>query len=667
MFTRPPFLRRAPLWGLTLLALALALALSWARHQSWIVPARSHEVRPTTGAIERRASGAPLLPAVYLDADGLYWLRYARDVLSGSALRVRHAAQDNVPAGREVHWSSPLPWSLALAAKLRAPLAGVPAAGLLASTAVWLNPLFFGLFLIGTAGILSRRLGPWTAGFLVLALACLPPVHKDFSAARIDHHGLVDVFSLWMPLLLLGGLDGLRADASSARRWFVAAGVAGGLGLWLQASLQLIVVAAALAALFLRSVLAPVGAAPEEDEAARCWRAWAVAGALVSLAVYLLEYFPAHLGLRLEVNHPLYALAWWGATESSLQIRRMRRAGRFSTRRVAVLLAGLLPALLTAGLIARGGERFFLLSSPLLRRIHAQIGEFAPLLALFQGSARWSLLYLFGLLPFVALGGLPLLVSRRIPAPTKTGLGLAFASALLAAVLCLRHVRYASLLALALWAAAAAGLLALEAGAFSRRWKSAVLGALAVGCGLAGGVEFRQARAALEQPLAQTGLRSQIILRDVARELAGLPGFAGSRVLCGYDEAPALQAFADVATTGGLYWENLAGLRAATLVFSATDDAEARRVLAERGMGWIVLNGTPRSVAAWTFNRRGAVDEAAVRASLAFRLATRSGVPSWLEQIPFDRLPLATLGSFVVYRVIPETAGPPDTAATAPR
>jgi len=665
MFPRSSIRRLVPLGSCTLLALAFVLALSWARHQSWLAPARVHDVRPT-GAIERRAPDAPLLPAVYLDADAEYWLRYAGDILAGPAGRIRRAAQDNVPAGREVHWSSLLPWSMAGLARLSALFTGVPATERLAPTAVWLNPLFFCVFLVGTAGLLSRRLESWTAGLLVLALACLPPVHKDFSAARIDHHGLIDVFSLWMPLLLLGGLEGLRAGRASARRWFLAAGIAGGIGLWLQASLQLILVAGALAALFLRAAGAPPAAPGEEDETARCWRAWAVAGALVSLGAYLLEYFPAHLGWRLEVNHPLYALAWWGATEAMLHVRRIRRDKRLSAARAAALLAGLLPAVLAAGLIRWGGERFFLLSSPLLQRIHAQIGEFAPLLALFQGSARWSLLYLFGLLPFVALGGLPLLLDRKLPAPTKTGLGVALASALLAAGLCLRHVRYASLLALALWAVAAAVLLALEAGAFPRRWKSAVLAALAAGCAIGIVVEFRQARAALERPLAQPVLRSQIILRDVARELAGLPGFAGSRVLCGYDEAPALHAFAGVATTGGLYWENLAGLRAATLVFSATGDAEARRLVAERGLAWIVLNGTPQSVAAWTFNRRGAVDEAAVRASLAFRLATRTRIPPWLEQVPFERLPLATLGSFVVYRVIPETAGPPDRAAPAP-
>ena len=43
------------------------------------------------------------------------------------------------------------------------------------------------------------------------------------------------------------------------------------------------------------------------------WGAWALGGAATSLGVYLIEYFPAHMGSwELRVNHPLYGLAWLG-------------------------------------------------------------------------------------------------------------------------------------------------------------------------------------------------------------------------------------------------------------------------------------------------------------------------------------------------------------------
>ena len=45
------------------------------------------------------------------------------------------------------------------------------------------------------------------------------------------------------------------------------------------------------------------------------WRLWGRVGAALSLVFYLIEYTPSHLAMRLEVNHPFYALAWWGGAE----------------------------------------------------------------------------------------------------------------------------------------------------------------------------------------------------------------------------------------------------------------------------------------------------------------------------------------------------------------
>ncbi|HVU39314.1 MAG TPA: hypothetical protein VHC95_13350 [Opitutales bacterium] len=43
------------------------------------------------------------------------------------------------------------------------------------------------------------------------------------------------------------------------------------------------------------------------------WRVWGASAGLASLFFYLLEYAPSHFTMRLEVNHPLYALALLGA------------------------------------------------------------------------------------------------------------------------------------------------------------------------------------------------------------------------------------------------------------------------------------------------------------------------------------------------------------------
>ena len=45
--------------------------------------------------------------------DGKWWVIHTERMLRAGAFRVRDCSQDNSPAGREVHWSSGLMWSLA--------------------------------------------------------------------------------------------------------------------------------------------------------------------------------------------------------------------------------------------------------------------------------------------------------------------------------------------------------------------------------------------------------------------------------------------------------------------------------------------------------------------------------------------------------------------------
>ena len=645
--------RATPLWTLTLLALLFWGAFNQLQQRAWFSAACRSQARPD-GQFEDLAPDAPPLPAVYLDNDSLYWLHNAAGLLAGGSWRPRHTDWDNAPWGRANHWSSPLIWGMAGSARLAALFTDRPAAELLPVVSPWINPVLFALFLIATAIFLGRRFDPWIAGLLVLSLATLPPILRSFGVLHIDHHGLIDIPALWMPLFLLLGITG---DRRSGRGWFWAAGVMGGLGLWLQASHQLIPIAGTLFALLLWALFsrpplpAAKGVAADDPLAPGPWRIWAGAGALVSLAAYALEYAPAHLGLQLEVNHPLYALSWWGGAEAVLAIAGARRERNWTPRRLAVLAAGALPAVVTLLLIRRGPEQWFMVSSPFLLRICEQIKEFQPLLGTLRGVNPLLLFLLFNTLPLIALLGIGLAFSRTLPVRERLGLHLALAALLPAFGLCLRHARYSSLLAAALWTTAAAVFLALSRLPPRRkgRWLPPAL--LAGGC--ATGLLLTLA------PLANPRLPfmpvdrwvPQMLQRDVARELATLPGFPAGGVLCSYNLAPALQAFAGAATTGGLYWENTPGLRAAAEFFAATDDAEARRLLRERDIRWVVLEAKPGSEKTWVYARHGAGPRPDPRATLAFRLAAPGRAPAWLEAVPPETIPLAAKAAYRVYRV----------------
>jgi len=60
------------------------------------------------------------------------------------------------------------------------------------------------------------------------------------------------------------------------------------------------------------------------------------------------------------------------------------------------------------------------------------------------------------------------------------------------------------------------------------------------------------------------------------------------------------------------------------------------------------------------------VPDEEVRASLAFRLATRTRIPAWLKQVPFAEIPLTAQASFVVYRVVSRPGTPQKTTIPAP-
>jgi hypothetical protein len=654
----------APRWGLTLFALLFWGAFNQLQHRAWFAISCHSEARPN-GEFEDRAPDAKPLPAVYLDNDSLYWLHNATELLEGGSWRPHHTDWDNVPWGRPNHWSSPLIWAMAGTTRVASLFTNRPAVELLPVVSPWINPVLFALFLGATAILLGRRFSPWIAGLLVLSLATLPPIMRSFTVLHIDHHGLVDIPALWMSLFLLFGVVGRSesrdvaaiASKQTHRGWFLAAGILGGVGLWLQASHQLILIAGTLSSLLLWSLFSrpPLsiskGARTDDLLNPGPWRAWAGAGALVSLVAYALEYAPAHLGMQLEVNHPLYALSWWGGTEAVLAIARSRRQRKWTPLRLAIIAGGVLPVVITILLMRYGPEQWFAVSSPFLQRIHEQIREFQPLLSTLRGVNPLLLFLLFNSLPLIALLGMGLWGSRTLPARERMGLHLALFTLLPALVLCLRHARYSSLLAATLWGMAVAVFLALSHPPLGRKWHRLPPALLASGCAMSLLFTLSPLFNARLPFMPVDRWVPQMLHRDIARELATLPDFPKSRVLCSYTIAPNLQAFSGAQTTGGLYWENIEGLRAATEFFSATNEAEARRILQERDIRWIVLEAKPGAEKTWIYYQYGNTRQSSIRETMAFRLTAPGRAPDWLERIPHGKLPLATKASFQIYRV----------------
>jgi hypothetical protein len=111
-------------------------------------------------------------------------------------------------------------------------------------------------------------------------------------------------------------------------RWFVGSAAAAAVALWVSAATAVpVLVGIGLGALL---TLSPLVGSPSASGTWRAepalWRLWGATGAALSLLFYVIEYAPAHFGVRLEVNHPLYAAAWLGAGDVLFRCgRRLQR------------------------------------------------------------------------------------------------------------------------------------------------------------------------------------------------------------------------------------------------------------------------------------------------------------------------------------------------------
>lgn len=534
--------------------------------------------------------------------DGRWWVIHAAEVVKGNTFRVRYTKLDNAPEGREVHWSSGLVWLLALLAHVISVVSGRPALDCLPEAAFWAGPamLVFSLCLLGFLAF--RRFGPALAGILVLIFTTSTLIYQGFRAGEADHHGLVCAFASACLLCLVSGGGGLVRKSGrpsfltgadflpprpAAKRWMIASGIFGGAALWVSAASIIPILAGcgigALAVGFVRP-------GEECDLDPLLWRKWGVAGCLSSLFFYLLEYFPNHMGWRLEVNHPLYALAWLGAGD--LLCRCLRLVNEKATREVLISnLTGAVPSALAVLapviLILSSPPLFFWVSDRFVLMLHneciqefksfprylSENGKFAPILEMFM----WPV--------FVVVGALYLRARGMLSRGWQALLVLALFPALVMQVLAFLQIRW-SVLSMGLWAICA---LVLFAAFVNRRLEAS--SKVFVGCSAVWLVVATLTFPALcLVSLTQVNLLKNnlpklvipaVLLRDVAHRLVQSSPDELPVVLSGPGSSTELNYYAGVKTIGTFYWENRDGLKKAARMFAASTEEEAKQRLVD--------------------------------------------------------------------------------------
>ena len=578
----------------------------------------------------------PQTMATFADADGNYWFLYARQMLTEGRWRIHWTTLDNTPFGRPVHWSSSYSWWMILLAKARAVVGGGTALDHLAWAADNGEAILHALFVAAFVALFWRRAGAAKTAVGALLLATLEPLATDLAFARPDHHGLHDG-------AVLAGLSCLACalwpDERRRRGWIIAASFFCAMGIWIGATAQFLILGAVALGGCVWPFLCPKGVAA--DESAPLWRLWGWAGGGFALAFFALEYAPGPWPFRLEVNHPLFALAWIGLGEFTARFQSARAAGRLFTP--GMLVAGVAVAQLPLTILALPAA-IYSPRDPIIAALFRLGGETTPIL---QTSMASKAAY-FALLAIALAGMLGARTAARagrLPAVMPVSLAAAFLLLLVAAM----QVRWAGL-------ATAAVLVAWMAPV--PPWRPGWLRLVAAFAALASSGfslwQFRRGSSDLAYSYMNVDWQA---VRDLGLFLRQSADGRPLRIIT--DQANAnyvwLHDFAGVELVGSQYWECVDGIRDSTAFWLSTDDAAARAICRKRGVTHVVMKARPASVMTGAFMGDGDTDAATVKRTLVYRLGgPQPAPPAWLEQVPLPRAnALVGVNNTRLFRVLP--------------
>jgi len=575
-------------------------------------------------------------------ADTAHWVMQTQDMFAHGEWRIRHVDYDNAPAGREVHWSSPVHWWLAITAWLDHLVSGRPIGISVERAAVIAGPVSFGILLLGLIPLLSRYFSPTAAMLTVIGAVTTYPFYIDFVPGHAGHHAAVNLCCMATVLFMLAGsFRAAREPAArrAVRAWFVASGLTAATGLWISAATQTPVLIGVglglLAGTWFARGSRPQLAWIHDPVLLRCW---GFAGCAMSVTAYLIEYFPSHFGFRLEVNHPLYALAFAGAGEAlALGTRAIDGGIRVLTRRevnrgiAAAAAVAVLPVTL-----AITSPRTFVVADPFVWHLHTDyIAEFQGLIRyLISTHFSWTVVGLCAPM-LLLLAPFTLVIRRGTPPGAKGLVVFALLPALVTLLLGWSQVRWLGLAYAVSVPALAIFFRIVESSGTARRGSAALW---AGACGLLllpGAVSaVQRTRAGGDFTNEEIRLLAQ---RDVAHWLRQREGRKPVVVASAPDSTSKLAYQGGLAGLGTLYWENVEGLKNAAALFE-TPSADAAHALVRRlGVTHIVFFSWDAFGLAMVKLARGLPPGSPIPTdSFMAGLLGATVPPVWLRAVPFS-------------------------------
>jgi MFS family permease len=573
------------------------------------------------------------------------WLDQTRQMFVRREWRLHHIDYENAPFGREVYSASPYRWWLGVVAWLDQVISGHPPGPALEQAALFADPLLHLLFLGGATVFVAWQFGAYPAALLSIGLAALFPFAAGFLPGAPSDHGLVRACAFWSVLPLLAGIRIAHSAAANAgrraQRWFLVAGFLGGLGLWISVTSEvLILIGIALGGL----IAAWVNRGDAKGNPARGplpWGVWALGGAATNLGVYLIEYFPAHLGSwHLRVNHPLYGLAWLGGgavlARAVAWIERGRPSWSLREIVVFVLAVAALAAVPVAMWLSHSlGFLEVDLSSFRLTRLPDDLREtsiWTWLIDEFFTPKVWATV-----LPvFLVLPAGWLVLRRRTGMASRASLAVALGPVFVAIGFACRQLIWWNQVDAVLLALLVASTAAIDE-AFNHRFTRWVWPGFVAPMFVLGAIQIvPPADAGMKNALRESEVMG-LISRDLARWLAIHAGAERTVILAPHKETTALHYYGGVRGLATFGWENQDGLGAAVRILSAMTPEEAKELIDRREITHIIIPSWDPYLDVYARMGMGQLEGTVLKEWHDWNL------PVWLRPVPYQ---LPTIAGF---------------------
>jgi len=543
--------------------------------------------------------------------DGYMWNRHAEHLGEGGHWRLGHTDVDNSPDGREVHWNSGFALYLRGLGEIYRAITGDTLRNSIFRMSIWANTILL-LLAIGIFATLSaRRFGPLCGTVIAIGMVAVPTFYEGFMPAYPDHHGLIAFTLLGMLFgIAWAGVGWVQAaygddfvpprSLKQARHGMIFSAICGAAGLWISAISAAVVLGAIGVAALLSLLLAQKQAVRSGSTFhSGLWKLWALWGASGSAFFFLIEYFPYDMSMRLEVNHPLYALAWLGGGWAISILSDWLQGFRLKLQPFpwpALIFPLLLCSLLPLAIIF-GGDAVYSAKDPFILRLYKNIAELLPLLMRIKaGGLTWEMAFGWFPLLLVAVGAL--FFVRRVGGGTKAAICFLAIPIILITALQFYQVRWGMLagpvyIALAgivipqIWRLVPARLI-------PRLVVAGVLVSFAClmifpsfkNCFSVPWAQFQKGKSDIPISMGQ-GLA--LLHRQMARAILDSAGDKPVVLLSSPNSSCVLSTLGGFRTVGTLYWENIPGLKNAAAALNAQSDTEALDLLKKLGVTHISL------------------------------------------------------------------------------